>query len=94
MKPAKLPAPQPTIRPSAELEEDLQTLPNSASARLPAGKTMSEATMNGIPFRAALDGKIDLCLKVNEIMPRRSAAASNGTRKANALSRNNCAVSG
>jgi hypothetical protein len=67
MKPAKLPAPQPTIRFSAKVEEALLTLPKGTNAKLPAGKTIIEATINGFPFRAALkpDGKGGHCLKVN-----------------------------
>ena len=71
MKPAKLQATKPTIRFRAKLEEALLTLPKSASAKLPArGLTMVEATINGFPFRAALepDGKGSHCLRVNKIM--------------------------
>jgi len=68
MRPAKLQETKPTIRFSAKLEEALLTLPKAASAQLPAGKTMIEATINGFPFRAALDGKGRHCLKVNEVM--------------------------
>jgi len=53
------------------------TLPNSASAKLPSrGITMVEGTINGFPFRAALEpnGKGSHWLKVNEIM--RDAASA------------------
>jgi hypothetical protein len=68
MKPAKLPAPQPTIRFSARLEEPLLPLPKAASAKLPRGPVVVEATINGFPFRAALEGKGGHGLKVNPIM--------------------------
>ncbi|HKB57634.1 MAG TPA: YdeI/OmpD-associated family protein [Lacunisphaera sp.] len=82
MKPAKLPAPQPTIRFSAKLEEALLTLPKSASAKLPArGMTMVEATINGFPFRAALepDGKGSHCLRVNQVMHDAAGATAGET---------------
>jgi hypothetical protein len=47
------------------------TLPKSASAKLPSrGMTMIEGTINGFPFRAALepDGQGSHCLKVNQAM--------------------------
>ena len=58
------------------------TLPRSASAKLPArGMTMVEATINGFPFRAALepDGKGSHCLKVNEVMQDAAGAAAGDT---------------
>lgn len=76
MKPTKLQEPQPTIRFRAKLDEALLTLPKSASAKLPAGRTMIEATINGFPFRAALEGKGRHCLKVNKIMLDAAGAAA------------------
>jgi hypothetical protein len=82
MKPAKLPKPQPTIRFPAKLEEGLLTLPKSASAKLPGrGTTMIEATINGFPFRAALepDGKGSHWLRVNAAMHAAAGAAAGDT---------------
>lgn len=82
MKPANLPASQPTIRFNARLEEALLTLPKSASAKLPSrGLTMVEATINGFPFRAALelDGKGSHCLKVNKVMQDAAGAGAGDT---------------
>ncbi len=81
MKPAKPPANPPTIRFSAELVRPaatakngsgtLLTLPKSASAKLPSrGLTTVEGTINGFPFRAALepDGQGSHFLKVNQAL--------------------------
>ena len=57
MKPAKPPAPLPTIRFTAKAEETRLSLPKAAIARLPAGRTVIEATLNGFPFRATLEGR-------------------------------------
>ena len=49
----------------------LLTLPKNASTKLPSrGLTMVEGTINGIPFRAALEpnGKGSQCLRVNQAM--------------------------
>jgi hypothetical protein len=49
----------------------LLTLPKNASAKLPSrGRTMAEGTINGFPFRAALEptGKGSHWLRVNEAM--------------------------
>lgn len=79
MKPAPLPETKPTIRFSAKLEEGLLTLPKAASAKLPAGKTVVEATINGFPFRAALEGKGGHSLKVNEVMHDAAGAEAGDT---------------
>jgi hypothetical protein len=81
MKLAKLEETKSTIRFSAKLfrpkatEEigswTLLTLPKNASAKLPSrGMTMVEGTINGFPFRAALEpnGNGSHCLKVNKTM--------------------------
>src|SRR5271169_529831 len=81
MKLAKLQETKSTIRFSAKLfrpkatektgSRTLLTLPSSASAKLPSrGKTMVEGTINGFPFRAALEpnGKRGHCLKVNKAL--------------------------
>ena len=70
MKPAKLQTTKPTIRFRARLEEALLTLPKDASAKLPPGVVLVEATINGFPFRAALepDGKGSHCLRVSKVM--------------------------
>jgi|GEM_PF-107623 hypothetical protein len=81
MKPAKLRETKPTIQFSARLFRPeatekigswtLITLPRNASAKLPSpGITMVEGTINGFPFRAALepDGKGSHRLRVNEAM--------------------------
>jgi Bacteriocin-protection, YdeI or OmpD-Associated/Domain of unknown function (DUF1905) len=79
MKPAKLT--KSTIRFSAKLVRPeaieqigswtLLTLPKNASAKLPSrGMTMVEGTINGFPFRAALEpnGKGSHWLRVNQAM--------------------------
>ena len=81
MKPAKLQATKSTIRFSARLFRPeatdkngswtLLTLPGNASAKLPSrGMTMVEGTINGFPFRAALEpnGKGSHWLRVNKAM--------------------------
>jgi hypothetical protein len=60
----------------------LLTLPKSASAKLPSrGMTMVEGTINGFPFRAALEpnGKGSHVLKVNKAM--HDAAGADATDK-------------
>jgi hypothetical protein len=87
MKLAKRQETKPTIRFSAKLFPPQATekpeswtpltLPKTASAKLPTrGMTMVEGTINGFPFRAALEpnGKGSHWLKVNEIM--RDAASA------------------
>jgi hypothetical protein len=60
------------LRPAAnEKIGALLTLPRNASAKLPSrGMTMIEGTINGFPFRAALEpnGKGSHCLRVNQAM--------------------------
>ena len=81
MKPAQRQEPKSTIRFSAELVRpgatgkagswSLLTLPKNASAKLPSrDKTTIEATINGFPFRAALepDGKGSHRLQLNPVM--------------------------
>src|SRR5216684_7312124 len=81
MKPAKLQETKPTIRFRARLFRpkatekigswSLLTLPKHASAKLPSrGMTMVEGTINGFPFRAALEpcGKGSHGLRVNKAM--------------------------
>jgi hypothetical protein len=81
MKLAKLQETKSTIRFSAELFRSkatekigswtLLTLPKNASAKLPSrGMTMVEGTINGFPFRAALEpnGKGSHWLRVNKAM--------------------------
>ena len=81
MKPAKLQETKSTIRFSAKLFRPkttekigswaLLTLPKNASAKLPSrGMTMVEGTINGFPFRAALEpnGKGSHWLRVNRTM--------------------------
>ncbi len=81
MKPAKLRETKPTIQFSARLFRPEATekigswalliLPRNASAKLPSPSlTMVEGTINGFPFRAALepDGKGSHRLRVNEAM--------------------------
>src|SRR5713226_6435082 len=81
MKLAKLQETKSTIRFSARLFRPkaaekigswtLLTLPRNASAKLPSrGMTMVEGTINGFPFRAALDpnGKGSHWLRVNKAM--------------------------
>jgi bacteriocin resistance YdeI/OmpD-like protein/uncharacterized protein DUF1905 len=79
MKLARLPETKSTIRFSARLFRpqatekigswSLLTLPRNASAKL-AGTTMVEGTINGFPFRAALEpnGKGSHWLRVNKAM--------------------------
>ncbi|MFY9803007.1 MAG: YdeI/OmpD-associated family protein [Candidatus Acidiferrales bacterium] len=58
------------------------TLPRSASAKLPSrGLTMVEGTINGFPFRAALEpnGKGSHCLAVNKTMYDAAGADAHGT---------------
>jgi hypothetical protein len=58
------------------------TLPKSASAKLPSrGVTMIEGTINGFPFRAALepDGQGSHCLKVNQAMHDAAAPEADDT---------------
>jgi hypothetical protein len=60
----------------------LLTLPKNASAKLPSrGLTMVEGTINGFPFRAALepDGKGSHCLKVNQAMQDAAGADAGDT---------------
>src|SRR5579872_3792966 len=81
MKRAKLQETKSTIRFSAKLLRPKATekigswnltLPKNASAKLPSrGRTtMVEGTINGFPFRAALEpnGKGSQCLRVNKTM--------------------------
>jgi hypothetical protein len=80
MKLAKLQETKSTIRFSAPLfrfeatEEAgsgyLLTLPGNASAKLPGGMTMVEGTINGFPFRAALERNVEgsHCLRVTKAM--------------------------
>jgi len=90
MKLAKLQETKSTIRFSAELFRSkatekigswtLLTLPKNASAKLPSrGMTMVEGTVNGFPFRAALEpnGKGSHSLWVNKVM-RDAAGADAG----------------
>jgi hypothetical protein len=90
MKPAKPQETRSTIRFSARLLRPeatgkiglwtLLTLPRNASAKLPSrGRTMVEGTINGFPFRAALepDGKGSHRLRVNQAM-RDAAGADAG----------------
>jgi hypothetical protein len=92
MKPAKPQKTGSTIRFSAELVRPeatekaaswtLLTLPKNASAKLPSrGLTIIEGTINGLPFRAALepDGKGSHCLKVNQAMHAAAGAAAGDT---------------
>jgi hypothetical protein len=90
MKPPKLPETKLTIRFIAGLLRpkagekmgswSLLTLPKNASARLPSrGRTMVEGTINGFPFRAALEpnGGASHELRVNQAM-REAAGADAG----------------
>ncbi|HEX3721030.1 MAG TPA: YdeI/OmpD-associated family protein [Verrucomicrobiae bacterium] len=83
---------EPTIRFSAELLRpettkkigtwSLLTLPKSASAKLPSrGVTMIEGTINGFPFRAALEptGKGSHWLRVNKPMQDAAGADAGDT---------------
>ena len=88
MKLAKLQKTKPTIRFSSKLIRSKPnektgswtlTLPKRASAKLPSrGKTMVEGTINGFPFRAALEPnrKGSHCLMVNKTM--RDGAGADG----------------
>src|SRR6202140_1417771 len=89
MKLAKLQETKSTIRFSAKLFRPKAnektgsctlTLPKNASAKLPSpGMTTVEGTINGFPFRAALEpnGKGSHCLRVNNAM-RAAAGADAG----------------
>jgi hypothetical protein len=92
MKPAKLQDTQSTIRFSAELcrpetaekigSWTVLTLPKNASAKLPSrDMTMVEATINGFPFRAALEpnGKGSHWLKVNKALHDAAGARAGDT---------------
>src|SRR5579864_1627096 len=92
MKLAKLPETKSTICFSAKLlrpdatektgSETLLTLPRNASAKLPSrGMTMVEGTINGFPFRAALeaDGKGSHRLRVNQAMQDAAGAGAGDT---------------
>jgi hypothetical protein len=78
MKPANPQAPKPTIRFSAKLEKTVLTLPKAASAKLPKGQVTVEATINGFPFRAPLEGKGGHSLKLSNIMLDAAAAEADG----------------
>src|SRR5580704_127760 len=92
MRLAKLQEAKSTIRFSAKLvrlepaetigSRSLLTLPKNASAKLPSrGMTMVEGTINGFPFRAALepDGKGSHGLRVNETMHDAAGAEAGDT---------------
>ncbi len=92
MDTAKLQETQSTIRFSAKLFRPeatekigswtLLTLPKNASAKLPSrGMTMVEGTINGFPFRAALepDGKGSHWLRVNKAMQDAAGADAGDT---------------
>src|SRR6266478_5633672 len=92
MQLAKLQETKSTIRFSAKLfppkateqigSWTLLTLPKNASAKLPSrGMTMVEGTINGFPFRAALepDGKGSHWLRVNKAMHDAAGADAGGT---------------
>jgi Domain of unknown function (DUF1905) len=70
LKSAKLTALQPTIRFKARLAASLLPLPKAVEAKLPRDEVVVEATINGFPFRAALEpgGGNGHCLKVNHAM--------------------------
>src|SRR2546430_15244990 len=89
---AKLPETKSTIRFSAKLFRPkatekigswtLLTLPKNASAKFPSrGMTMVEGTINGFPFRAALEpnGKGSHWLRVNKTMRDAAGADAVGT---------------
>jgi hypothetical protein len=61
MKRSKPPEPKPTIRCRVMLDGTFLTLPKSASAKLPRGRVVIEATINGFPFRAAFDANGNNC---------------------------------
>jgi hypothetical protein len=70
------------VRPEATGSWTVLTLPKNASAKLPSrGTTMVEGTINGFPFRAALepDGKGSHWLKVNKAMHDAAGADSGDT---------------
>jgi hypothetical protein len=92
MKLAKLQETKSTIRFNAKLFRPtatekigswtLLTLPNNASAKLPSrGMTMVEGTINGFPFRAALEpnGKGSHRLRVNKAMHDAAGADAGNT---------------
>jgi len=92
MKPAKLQETKSTIRFSARLYRPeatekigswiLLTLPRNASAKLPSrGMTMVEGTINGFPFRAALEpnAKGSHWLRVNKAMQDAAGADAGDT---------------
>jgi hypothetical protein len=92
MKLTRLQETEPTIRFSAKLLRPeatgkigswtLLTLPQNASAKLPSrDMTMVEGTVNGFPFRAALEpnGKGSRCLKVNKAMQDAAGAEAGDT---------------
>jgi hypothetical protein len=92
MKLAKLQEAMPTIRFSAKLLRPAATerigswtlliLPKNASAELPlGGVTMVEGTINGFPFRAALelDDQGSHCLRVNKAMREAASAGAGDT---------------
>lgn len=74
MKATALQKPEPTIRFSAKLGPVI-ALPKAASAKLPAGRTVIEATINGFPFRAPVEGKGGHVLKANAVMLDAAGAA-------------------
>src|SRR6266436_1813582 len=92
MKLAKLQETKSTIRFSAKLfppkatetlgSWTLLTLPKNASAKLPSrGRTMVEGTVNGFPFRAALEpnGKGSHWLRLNNAMHKAAGADAGDT---------------
>ena len=92
MKLAKLQETKSTIRFSAKLFRPkttekieswiLLTLPRNASAKLPSrGMTMVEGTINGFPFRAALEpnGEESHSLRVNKVLQDAAGANSGDT---------------
>jgi hypothetical protein len=92
MKPARLKETKSTIRFNARLFQpkanekaglcSLLALPGNASAKLPSrGMTMMEGTINGFPFRVALEpnGKGSHCLRVDKVMHDAAGAAAGDT---------------
>jgi len=92
MKLGKLQETKSTIRFSAKLvrpeatekigSRTILTLPKNASAKLPSrGMTMVEGTIDGFPFRAALEpnGKGSHCLGLNKAMHDAAGAAAGDT---------------
>src|SRR5271170_7933746 len=92
MKLAKLQETRSTIRFRAKLfrpkatkkigSRTLLSLPRNASAKLPSrGMTMVEGTINGFPFRAALEpnGKGSHGLRVNKVMHDAAGAVAGDT---------------